>query len=555
MQPEKNLVEEALIQMKQIEDVLAENAKGILSSTMKEEIKELVKESLNEQEDIEDDETDLDMDDEDEMDMEDEDEMDMDDDVIDMRGASQSELLKVFKAMDDEDGIIISKDGNDISLTDEDSDSEYLIKLGEQIEDFGSGMDDDMEYDAQEHGMRYFNDDDEEGDFEPFDDENEDIDMDYATSKRLGLKYFNDNEEDDEDMEDEDMELDEDDTQSTIDKIFEKTNKNNKIIYEIEMEDEEDFDIEDDEDFGTEDEEEFDMEDEEEFDMDMEDDEDFDCSNFSTSDYLSKHPKATISDVYDYLKKKGCLNGGDGNIGENYNYLGEAKKTSKFKYKMAKNGFNEKMKEGPKKMGTGKAKFNYDKSAANVDGKMKKVTTSKKQETKEASRTYGMGMKWYNTEGELIGEQVFDEKLGVVISINESLLSKISGFFKNTWGKIKSYFKGIIDRFITNGMGDLQPGEETDITIPASINKDNSGLESPNAVSEGAIEAIRGNYNEALTVKYVIEKNNAPIDIVLTENIDENYVVKVVQLDADGKRYIPEVENVVKDWDKKLRAD
>ena len=38
MQSEKNLVEEALIQMKQIEDVLTENAKGILSSTMKEEI-------------------------------------------------------------------------------------------------------------------------------------------------------------------------------------------------------------------------------------------------------------------------------------------------------------------------------------------------------------------------------------------------------------------------------------------------------------------------------------------------------------------------------------
>jgi hypothetical protein len=53
MQSEKNLVEEALIQMKQIEDVLAENAKGILASTMKEEIEELVKESLNEQEDIE----------------------------------------------------------------------------------------------------------------------------------------------------------------------------------------------------------------------------------------------------------------------------------------------------------------------------------------------------------------------------------------------------------------------------------------------------------------------------------------------------------------------
>ena len=382
MQPEKNLVEEALIQMKQIEDVLAENAKGILSSTMKEEIEELVKESLNEQEDIEDDETDLDiedsdsdmdmeddmedemdlededemdLEDEDEIDLEDEDEIDMDDDVIDMRGASQSELLKVFKAMDDEDGIIISKDGNDISLTDEDSDSEYLIKLGEQIEDFGSDIEDEEEFDME----------DEEG-------------FDMEDDEEFGME-----DEEEFGMEDVDMELDEDDTQSTIDKIFEKANKHSDIIYEIEMEDEEEFDIEDDE--------EFDMEDEEEF--DIEDDEDFDCSNFSTSDYLAKHPKATISDIYDYLKEKGCLSGGDGNIGENYNYLGEAKKTSKFKYKMPKNGFNEKMKEGRKKMGTGKAKFNYDKSAANVDGKMKKVTTGKKQETKEASRTYGMGSK------------------------------------------------------------------------------------------------------------------------------------------------------------------
>ena len=86
MQPEKNLVEEALIQMKQIEDVLAENAKGILSSTMKEEIEELVKESLNEQTDIEDDETNLDMEDdvedmEDDMEDIEDDEMDMEDDM------------------------------------------------------------------------------------------------------------------------------------------------------------------------------------------------------------------------------------------------------------------------------------------------------------------------------------------------------------------------------------------------------------------------------------------------------------------------------------------
>ena len=44
----KSLVEEALIQMKNLEQVVTENAKGILSSTMKEEIEELVKESIEE---------------------------------------------------------------------------------------------------------------------------------------------------------------------------------------------------------------------------------------------------------------------------------------------------------------------------------------------------------------------------------------------------------------------------------------------------------------------------------------------------------------------------
>ena len=47
----KSLVEEALLQMKNLEEAVTENAKGILASTMKEEIKELVKESLTEQED------------------------------------------------------------------------------------------------------------------------------------------------------------------------------------------------------------------------------------------------------------------------------------------------------------------------------------------------------------------------------------------------------------------------------------------------------------------------------------------------------------------------
>jgi hypothetical protein len=59
MQETKNLVQEALIQMKQVEEAIAENAKGILHSTMKEEINQLVKESLSEQDD---EEIDLDLD-------------------------------------------------------------------------------------------------------------------------------------------------------------------------------------------------------------------------------------------------------------------------------------------------------------------------------------------------------------------------------------------------------------------------------------------------------------------------------------------------------------
>ena len=52
MQENKNLVEEALIQMKNVEEAITENAKGILASTMKEEIGQLVKESLSEQDEI-----------------------------------------------------------------------------------------------------------------------------------------------------------------------------------------------------------------------------------------------------------------------------------------------------------------------------------------------------------------------------------------------------------------------------------------------------------------------------------------------------------------------
>ena len=106
MQENNKLVQEALIQMKQVEEAIAENAKGILASTMKEEINQLVKESLSEQEedgieldmdmedDMDSDEEDMDFDmdidneDEDEMDMEFDMDMDSDESPIDLTGAS-----------------------------------------------------------------------------------------------------------------------------------------------------------------------------------------------------------------------------------------------------------------------------------------------------------------------------------------------------------------------------------------------------------------------------------------------------------------------------------
>jgi len=147
MQENKNLVEEALIQMKNVEEAIAENAKGILASTMKEEINQLVKESLSEQDDemevdaevdmdMDDEELDMDMDADNEEDMDMELDMDMDSDEtpIDLTDASDEEILKVFKAMGEEDGIIVKKDGEDIHLSDTNADTEYLVKLGESEE-------------------------------------------------------------------------------------------------------------------------------------------------------------------------------------------------------------------------------------------------------------------------------------------------------------------------------------------------------------------------------------------------------------------------------------
>ena len=230
MSKKESLVEDTFIQLKNLEDVIAENAQGILASTMKQEIKELVKESLNEQEeedeidldaevdtDADNDEMEMDMDFDDEdmevntdMDFDDEDmdmDMDVEDDTIDLTGASDEEILRVFKAMGDEDGIIVKKDDEMIHLSDDNEDVEYIIQLGESDEDemeLDEMYDDEMDFeDEDEMGFEdemSFEDEGEESEgviyeleLDDMGNEEEDLDMDDMES--IGDDYFDMEEE------------------------------------------------------------------------------------------------------------------------------------------------------------------------------------------------------------------------------------------------------------------------------------------------------------------------------------------------------------------------
>jgi len=165
LEKNENLVEKTLLQMKSIEEAISENAKGILASTMKEEISELVKESLfgtktkkSLREQVEDDteevvgvDADTDVADDSEETIDVDTEVNPEDGVVDvtmmgaevntdnedelppldMTKAKAGEVLKVFKAMGDEDGIIVVKDDNKIHLTDNNTNNEYFIDLGD----------------------------------------------------------------------------------------------------------------------------------------------------------------------------------------------------------------------------------------------------------------------------------------------------------------------------------------------------------------------------------------------------------------------------------------
>jgi len=330
MQETKNLVEEALIQMRNVEEVIAENAKGILASTMKEEISQLVKESLSEQETEDEVEMDteldmVDMDDEvdndegeigmDDMGMSDigMDDMEMsdmeDEDTIDLSNASDEEILKIFKSMSEEDGIIVKKNGKDVHITDTDEDVEYIVKLDES---------EDMEFN------------------EELDEEDTDLD---AVLSALGLDEEMDNEMYEEDDE---------------------------VVYEIEMSEQ-------------------DMEFNEE--LDEEDDEDM-----NSEDYHLEEAKMTVkpkgvgmgNPKFKYgktLPKKGF----DEKKKEGPKAMGTGKAKFEFKEGEMEENYGSKKHEYKRKDVDG-----VEKKAGETKGHYKDY---EKEETKEAARTYGMGSK------------------------------------------------------------------------------------------------------------------------------------------------------------------
>ena len=380
MQENKNLVEEALIQMKNVEEAIAENAKGILASTMKEEINQLVKESLSEQEEVDvdaemempasdEEEMDIEMDAEDddmEGEMEMELDMDSDETPIDLTGASDEEILKVFKAMSEEDGIIVTKDDEEIQLTDNDSDNEYIIKLGESKTKSKVNEEENSDLDAIVADLFKDSDEDMETDME--------IDMETEMEPEMeGEEVMYEITLDEESDEDEMMEPEEDEMmESDEDEMMESDEEDESMLDEESDEEDESM-------------------------LDEESDEE------DNLDEAYNHKKA--------IKPKGV------GIG----------KGPKFSYKSSgKGGFKEDMKQGNATMGTGKAKFEY-KKGANMEGKSKIVKAETKEgwgskkheykrkkvdgvekkagdvkghykdyektETKEAARTYGMGSK------------------------------------------------------------------------------------------------------------------------------------------------------------------
>ena len=178
----KSIIEEALLEAKSLEDALKANTKEMLAAHMKQEIENIVESSLTEEdeeieaidvegsdeemeempaldagedsegdaEEVDSEESelmdlDIDLDDlaaddeEVEIDLELPAALDMgDEEELDLTGASDEEVIAVFKKMSDDDEVEVVKDEDGIHLTDNETGAEYYIKESDEM---GEGYD------------------------------------------------------------------------------------------------------------------------------------------------------------------------------------------------------------------------------------------------------------------------------------------------------------------------------------------------------------------------------------------------------------------------------
>lgn len=138
MKKTNSIIEEALIEASQLEEAVKEVGKEVLASAMKQEIEDLIKSSLTEEEEVESPEMDSmgmetpempeapeapempEMDDE-------EGEEEGEEEVMDMTNASDTDVIKVFKAMGPEDSIEVTKTDGGVRF--KDGDKEYILQM------------------------------------------------------------------------------------------------------------------------------------------------------------------------------------------------------------------------------------------------------------------------------------------------------------------------------------------------------------------------------------------------------------------------------------------
>ena len=346
---EKNLVEETLIQIQNLEEVINENAKEILASTMKQEISELVKESMKDETKVESEETnqevaeaeedEFEMEDseeeegeeseeedteEDEFEMEDSEEddeesedmfmgfedeeetdFDSDEDTVNLVGEPDSAVLDVFLKAGPDDEFIVQKDGDYLHITDSEADREYLVKT--------EGEESEYEYELEEEDeMSHFGSELEES---------------------------------------EESELEE--------------GEDTELVYELELEESEDNDEEGELEEGE----------DTEFEFELEENPEEDNEGYN---YMSESKKMK--------KKMETKEGMKAKVGKGAAKPGSDKK---FSYKTSKGGFKENMKHANPTKGTGKPKFEFKEGEMmDMPSRAPKLT---KGEAKEAARTYGMG--------------------------------------------------------------------------------------------------------------------------------------------------------------------